>query len=904
MAAESSLDLLFKIRSDATEFLSDLKKGVLGFRDLSSSAQNLDRVKSVDKKTEQTKKLTDQTSSLVPLIEAAATAYASWAVGSGITETVLAVDAAFRKAEVSSRDTAENIEAIQEAANSIYMDAFTDNVTEAFDVATVAAKKLKLENADVIADISEKAKGLEAVFGDDTTSQFEAAAGLVERFGISAQAAFDFIAKGYQEGLNEGGNFLDSLKEYPTYFSDAKFTAGEMFSILKTGSAGGYLGVDKISDAVKEFGIRFAETGVNMKTAYSSLGLSLSDLQEQVNNGSLRTADVFEIVKQKLAELESDTRKREIGAQVIGTQFEDLTNTVFEQVDLQAAKMSDLEGAADRVRDSQNTLGATFQSVGQTFFATIGQSDELKASYADLAESVENNKDLIIELAKGVADFAAVVVRATTAIGEFLVENKEVVLTLTGLAIVLKGLALVAGLGAMFKTFAGGLKEADTAASGLSKNLAAASGALQSFAVGYTLGTMIYELDAVSSGLATAIDAVAGFFGFGPNAQIADAIRDQSKALDEFNSKKVVAQATPTGPTQEQQAAIGQVKELQREIETLTKTKDKNFQDQLNAEKRYSEETALLSDRTARSKMDAHERALDAAKTSIDEARRLEEEYAQKIIEIRDGLNARYESDEDRLRKIRQRTMSEAEKQADLEKQINEKIAASRQALESGESDKAVELADQAKGLAEGLSSAAKAEQLFQEAAKAGTNAVEDQLSAHEETQQKLQDVITGGDTRIEIQVEVEDAEAQIEKLKQKIEALAATANLKITADGVSAQGYAGGGLVRGIGGPKSDSNLAWLSRGEYVIPAEAVKHYGIQQMEMIRRRVAALVPIPRFADGGLNAGTSAPTGAAPVLGVHQLNIVDQSGSQATLFGSMLDVERTINILKKAKRGL
>ena len=82
------------------------------------------------------------------------------------------------------------------------------------------------------------------------------------------------------------------------------------------------------------------------------------------------------------------------------------------------------------------------------------------------------------------------------------------------------------------------------------------------------------------------------------------------------------------------------------------------------------------------------------------------------------------------------------------------------------------------------------------------------------------------------------------------------------------------GGLLGGRGTGTSDSNLAWLSRGEYVVPARAVRQRGVLALlEALRRsggdlrgvlddmgRFArgGLVPIPAFAEGGLNSGRSA----------------------------------------------
>ncbi len=83
------------------------------------------------------------------------------------------------------------------------------------------------------------------------------------------------------------------------------------------------------------------------------------------------------------------------------------------------------------------------------------------------------------------------------------------------------------------------------------------------------------------------------------------------------------------------------------------------------------------------------------------------------------------------------------------------------------------------------------------------------------------------------------------------------------------AQKKATGGVLGGIGTGTSDSNLAWFSRGEYLVRAAVVREPGVlRHLEDLNRRgVQALVQtpvlieaaVPRFAEGGLVDGP-APT--------------------------------------------
>jgi hypothetical protein len=119
----------------------------------------------------------------------------------------------------------------------------------------------------------------------------------------------------------------------------------------------------------------------------------------------------------------------------------------------------------------------------------------------------------------------------------------------------------------------------------------------------------------------------------------------------------------------------------------------------------------------------------------------------------------------------------------------------------------------------------------------------------------------------------------QIDALITKFAELARTAAAAAAAgssDGGGGGGgglpFARGGLLGGRGTGTSDSNLAWLSRGEYVIPAYAVRQPGVLALlEALRRSGGNLrgvlddmgrfarggLVLPAFAAGGLNRGSS-----------------------------------------------
>jgi hypothetical protein len=85
--------------------------------------------------------------------------------------------------------------------------------------------------------------------------------------------------------------------------------------------------------------------------------------------------------------------------------------------------------------------------------------------------------------------------------------------------------------------------------------------------------------------------------------------------------------------------------------------------------------------------------------------------------------------------------------------------------------------------------------------------------------------------------------------------------------------GHAEGGLIKGPGGPKSDSIPARLSAGEFVVKADAVSRFGVNQLQAINRGMQppsfANLEMPKFSEGGFVGSPGAPGASGMVhLGI------------------------------------
>jgi hypothetical protein len=98
---------------------------------------------------------------------------------------------------------------------------------------------------------------------------------------------------------------------------------------------------------------------------------------------------------------------------------------------------------------------------------------------------------------------------------------------------------------------------------------------------------------------------------------------------------------------------------------------------------------------------------------------------------------------------------------------------------------------------------------------------------------------------------------------------------------------FAEGGLIKGPGGPKSDSIPARVSPGEYIVKADAVSAVGVQNLEAINRglKIPSLerLALPKFAEGGLvgNAGDGGSSNINLGIGLDEGLILKHLSSKA-----------------------
>lgn len=261
---------------------------------------------------------------------------------------------------------AEEAEKYADVATKVFGNNFADSVTDAADAIGIVAKQLNLTADDPsLQRITENAFRLRDVFGTDVNESVSAVKTLMANFGLTSEQAFDMLAKGYQQGLDRSGDFIDTIEEYSTQFANGGASAQEFFSLLDTGLAGGMLGTDKAADLFKEFRVRIQDGSDTTRDALGAIGLDADMMAEKFADGSLTAIDAFTMVQTALKATGDENTQFQAGVALLGSQFEDLGTSAVLGIDTAAFQFSAMEGTIDSLDAKYNTFGSMWEGMGR-----------------------------------------------------------------------------------------------------------------------------------------------------------------------------------------------------------------------------------------------------------------------------------------------------------------------------------------------------------------------------------------------------------------------------------------------------------------------------------------------------------------------------------------------------------
>lgn len=267
------------------------------------------------------------------------------------------MDVATANIQAALGATTEEAERLGDVALAVWKDNFAGSIPEAADAIALVRQQLGDLTDDELEETTKNAFKLSDSFGIDVAESVNAVNTLMGDFGMTSEQAFDFIASGFQKGLNRSDDFLDTIGEYSTQFANGGADAAQFFSLLESGVQGGMLGTDKAADAFKEFRVRIQDGSKATKESLAMIGISSEELAAQMADGSVSAADAFTMVVDALRDVDDENIRMQAGVGLLGTQFEDLGTEGALALSLVGSSMEDIAGATDTLDAKYNNLG-------------------------------------------------------------------------------------------------------------------------------------------------------------------------------------------------------------------------------------------------------------------------------------------------------------------------------------------------------------------------------------------------------------------------------------------------------------------------------------------------------------------------------------------------------------------
>ncbi len=252
--------------------------------------------------------------------------------------------------------------------------------------------------------------GLQDAFDMDYSKTLRGVQGLVNNMGLSAEEAFDYIAKGAQNGLNYTNELGDNIAEYSQIWGQAGFSATEMFSILENGTKSGAYNLDKVNDFVKEFTISLSDGRIEENLG--SFSDNTADLFNKWKDGKATASEVFYSVINDLATAENKQDALTVASNTWSYLGEDNALKVITSLNNVNTNYDNVADTMNKVNEVKyDTAGNNLEKLGRKAQTEILNPlvEDIYPEIEDGIDWIADNLDGLIPIIKGVAAEVALV---------------------------------------------------------------------------------------------------------------------------------------------------------------------------------------------------------------------------------------------------------------------------------------------------------------------------------------------------------------------------------------------------------------------------------------------------------------------------------------------------------------
>lgn len=283
--------------------------------------------------------------------------------------------------------------------------------------------------------ITERAFTTAKIAGENYNAVLAAADTLVQT-GITPtyEEAFDVITTGYQNGLNKGGQFLDTIKESGAAFGELRFKGGDLLTFLQQGLEGGAKDTAQLGELVLELNtkLKSAMSGKGAEfDAFKALGLR--DEVKAVQAGEMTGVQFAGALFTAIEDNSQKKNIQELVSTALGSKAEELTIPVLIDIDPTQidSELASYTGATlDAQIQLQGGLGESWQILQRTIetdlatsvsdaFDIPGKINQFNEGVRKFSEEIRNGATIpqAIEVAFQIPGFADTAAGLESALG-------------------------------------------------------------------------------------------------------------------------------------------------------------------------------------------------------------------------------------------------------------------------------------------------------------------------------------------------------------------------------------------------------------------------------------------------------------------------------------------------------
>lgn len=322
-------------------------------------------------------------------------------------DLLLESDSAVGSFAVKTGTAASDMGQYKDIINDIYESGNGESLSNVSDTMALVVQQFgDLNDAD-LSDITENLFTMESYFGYDAQEQLRAVKMLMDQFGVSSDEAFSMIIQGSQQGLDKNGDLLDSINEYAVHYQQLGYDADDFFNSLANGTASGTFSVDKLGDAMKEFGIRTKDTADSTTEGFSLIGLDADEMREKFSQGGETARQATEDTLTALFQMDDQVKMNQAGVDLFGTMWEDLGTAGVKALMNVNGKITTSKETLEEVDKIKfNGVERRTESLGRKFKTEITQPifDKAMPKLESAMDYVSNNMDHIIDTIKKVGE--------------------------------------------------------------------------------------------------------------------------------------------------------------------------------------------------------------------------------------------------------------------------------------------------------------------------------------------------------------------------------------------------------------------------------------------------------------------------------------------------------------------